>query len=169
MEYNPALTAYEARNAGEASSYGAELDVTWRIAEGLDFDLSAGYTCSQYDDYTVLDTSTGKNVSYEDNRIPYTPEFSGTAGLQYRHITGLFGRVEGVFADKLYWDDANKYSRDAITVFNARIGYETEDFDIYLYGKNIFDERYLQSFAGTTSVGVMAPPRSVGVELSYRF
>lgn len=169
MEYNPALTAYEARNAGEASSYGAELDVNWRIAEGLDFDLGAGYTCSQYDDYSVLDMSTGKEVSYEDNRIPYTPEFSGTVGLQYRHATGLFGRVEGVFADKLYWDDANKYSRDAITVFNARIGYETEDFDIYLYGKNIFDERYLQSFAGTTAVGVMAPPQSVGVELSYRF
>jgi iron complex outermembrane receptor protein len=169
MEYNPTLAAYEARNAGEASSYGAELDLIWRILEGLDFDLSAGYTHARYDSYSVKDSTTGKSISYNDKHIPYTPTFSGTAGLQYRHSSGVFGRVEGIYSGKLYWDDANDYARDPITVCNARLGYEWEDFDVYLYGNNIFDGRYLQSFAATTSIGVMAPPQSFGVELAYRF
>lgn len=169
MEYNPTLAAYVARNAGRASSYGAELDLTWRILEGLEFDLSGGYTYAQYDDYSTMDTTTGRDVSYDGKRIPYTPTFSGTAGLQYRHSSGVFARMEAIYADKLYWDDANDYYRDPVTVFNARLGYEGDNFDIYLYGKNIFGTRYLQSYASTTSIGVMAPPQTFGVELAYRF
>lgn len=150
-----------AKNAGKATSYGAELDLAFRIMKGLDADASLGYTHAEYDDYTMM------GINYSGNTIQYTPEFTGIFGLQYRHDSGLFIRGEAIYADKMYWDVANKASRDAIWTVNAKIGYEMEDFDVYLYGRNILNERYLSTYG--TGLGVANEPQIFGLELSYRF
>ena len=36
------------------------------------------------------------------------------------------------------------YERDAYQLINAKIGYEAESWDIYLYDKNIFDVKITQ-------------------------
>lgn len=42
----------------------------------------------------------------------------------------------------MYLDKTNTYTCDAHQIINVKIGYETERFDIYLFGRNLFDEEY---------------------------
>jgi iron complex outermembrane receptor protein len=106
---------------------------------------------------------------YDDNHVTNTPAFSGMAGLQYRHASGFFAASDVFYTGKLYWDDANEYSRNDMTTVNARIGYESDDFNVYLYGKNIFGERYLEYFSDQNMMAFTAPPQMFGVEFIYKF
>ena len=168
MDYDASTASYMARNAGKARSYGAEIDFVWRIADGLDLDLSGGFTHAEFRNYKKSDL-LGNEVSYKGNRVPYTPRFTGIAGLQYRHPSGFFGRAEVTYSDKIYWDDANEYSRSDVVTVNSKIGYEGENFDIYLYGKNIFGECYISSYAPASNMAVVAAPQTFGLEIAYRF
>lgn len=167
MSWDPSAGLYTADNAGRATSYGAELDITYRILPFLDAEFSGGYTHAKYDEYSK-ETITGTSV-YDDNWIPNTPRFSAMAALQYRHERGFFARGEVFYTDKMYWDDANDYARNDVTTVNLRVGYEMDDFDIYLYAKNLFDERYQQYFSSANKIGFTAQPQTFGLEARYRF
>ena len=56
-------------------------------------------------------------------------------------------------------------------IYNAKIGYEGSNWDIYLYGKNLLDKEYF-SFGRVNSSGIMAnvgEPRVFGAVASIRF
>lgn len=167
MSWDPAAGVYLADNAGKATSYGAELDITWRILPNLDAEFSAGYTHAKYDEYSKVD-ATGTAV-YDDKWIPNTPRLSGMAALQYRHESGFFARGELHYSDRLYWDDANTYSRNDVLTVDMRIGYEMDAFDVYLYGRNILNERYQQLFSSPMKLGFNGQPQTFGLEVVYRF
>ena len=69
----------------------------------------------------------------------------------------------------MYWDDENDYSRNDLVTVDARIGWESESFDAYLYGRNVFGERYLVNYMPLTNVGMVAEPQVFGVEFVYKF
>ena len=167
MKFDPATNFHVAHNAGSASSYGAELDVMTRLAEGLDAQLGFGYTHARYDDYTY-ESNTGTEV-YDDNKIEFTPEYTLNASLTYRHDSGLFAMGGVRYVSKLYWDASNGDSRSPVTTVDAKIGYEGENFDVYLYGKNIFGTRYITYYTPITQLAMVAPPQTFGVQFAYRF
>ena len=167
MQFDPARKTYTAHNAGSATSYGAELDVMARLARGLDAQVSVGYTHARYDDYTYVG-ATGAEV-YDDHRIEFTPEYTLNASLTYRHDNGLFAMGAVRYVSKIYWEAKNKDYRDPVTTVDAKIGYEGEHFEAYLYGKNIFGERYLTYFTPITQLAMVAPPQTFGVEFAYKF
>lgn len=167
MSWDPAAGVYSADNAGKATSYGAELDIIYRLLPGLDAELSVGYTHATFDDYSK--EGLGGTEVFDNNRIPNTPQFSGMAALQYRHESGFFARGEVYYTDKLYWDEANDFSRDDVVTVNARVGYEMDSVDVYLYGRNVFDERYQSYFSSANKIGFTAEPQTFGLEVAYRF
>ena len=68
----------------------------------------------------------------------------------------------------MYYDKENKYKRDAYKLVNVKIGYETEDYYIYLYADNLFDKVYdANGVYGYYSI--YSAPREIGVQLAYRF
>ncbi len=69
----------------------------------------------------------------------------------------------------MFLDKSNQYSRDAFQIVNAKIGYETDYFDIYLYGKNIFDQEYDSVGYYDGYYTVYSDPGEVGLQLTYRF
>lgn len=69
----------------------------------------------------------------------------------------------------MYLDKANEFSRDPYALVNAKIGYETENFDIYIFGKNLFDTDYdTEGYYGGLFT-LYNDPREIGVSLTYRF
>jgi iron complex outermembrane receptor protein len=50
-----------------------------------------------------------------------------------------------------------------------KIGYEQESYDIYLYGKNIFDEEYHTINMTNSNEVIYSQPREIGIQLTYRF
>ena len=68
-------------------------------------------------------------------------------------------------------DDSNSinYKVDPYALVDAKIGYENEDYDIYIYGKNIFDKKYNILAQYGSDVLNLSKPREIGVQLAYRF
>ncbi len=150
-------------NAAEATSMGIELEMTARVTDSLTLMAGFGYTDVEFDEFTdALGDYTG-------NKNPYAPEYTFNIGAQYRHELGFYARVDLVGYGEMFLDKFNRYSREAFQIVNAKIGYETDHFDIYLYGKNIFDEEYDSVGYYDGYYTVYSDPGEVGLQLTYRF
>jgi iron complex outermembrane receptor protein len=150
-------------NAAEATSMGAELEITARVLEGLTLTAGFGYTDIEFDSF---EDALG---DYEGNKAPYAPDYTFNLGAQYRHRSGFYARADMAGYGEMYFDKDNMFSRDPYEIINARIGYEAGKFDIYLYAENLFDEEYdSEGYYGGYYV-VYSEPREVGLQLVCRF
>ena len=150
-------------NAAEATGKGIELELTARVWDGLTLMAGFGYSDIEFDEFK---DALG---DYQGNKNPYAPEYTYNLGAQYRFASGFYARADLVGYGKMYFDRANQYSRDAFEIVNARVGYEMKHFDIYLYGKNIFDKAYDSYGYYDGYYTIYSDPGEVGLQLTYRF
>jgi iron complex outermembrane receptor protein len=165
MQVNEAVSPMESyiTNAAEATGKGVELEIRARPYDGLSLMAGFGYSDIEFDSF--------KDVlgDYEGNENPWSPEYTFNIGAQYRHESGFYVRADLIGYGKMYFDKANDYSRDAYEIVNAKIGYEAEDFDIYLYGKNLFDKEYDSDGYYGGMYTIYSDPGEVGLQAVYRF
>ncbi|MGD9971994.1 MAG: TonB-dependent receptor [Desulfatirhabdiaceae bacterium] len=150
-------------NAAEATGKGIELELTGKITNGLTVTAGFGYTHIEFDDFK---DAAG---DYEGNKATYAPEYTFNVGAQYRWENGFYARADLIGYGEMYFDKANEYKRDPYQIVNAKIGYETEHYDIYLYGKNIFDEKYDSYGYYSGYYTLYSDPGEVGLQVTYRF
>ena len=150
-------------NAAEATAKGIELEMMVNVSKGLSVMAGLGYTDIEFDEYK---DALG---DYAGNKNPYAPKYTFNIGAQYRFQNGLYARADLVGCGEMYLDRANEYKRDAYEIVNAKIGYEAERFDIYLYGKNIFDKEYNAYGYYSGYYVLYSDPGEVGLQLAYRF
>lgn len=167
ITYEAVSMSYLTDNAGKAYSLGGELDITARLAQGLDLELSAAFTRAKFAEYAGV--SAAGNFDYAGNRVPLTPEHTLSAALQYRHETGVFLRGEVLHYGKMYWDDANTSTRNNMTIANAKVGYELENWKAYVYGNNVFDERYMTYYTAASDMGSVGAPSAFGFRVEASF
>lgn len=165
MQVLTGVDAYDGymSNAASASSKGFELETQYKLTPELRLFFSAGYNITKFDDFSDA------NGDYKDNYNPYAPKYNYSVGGQYRSHMGFFARIDFTGYGKMYLDKANEYEKDAYFLLNGKIGYETEHFDIYLYGKNILDEEYDSEGYYNGQYIYLSDPKEVGVQLTYRF
>ena len=150
-------------NAAKATSKGFELGVNATATDTIELFASYGYTDSTFDDFS------DSRANYSGNKNTFSPSYNYNIGTQYRGDQGYFARLDISGYGRTYFDNANTNSRDPYKLVNAKIGYETKKYDIYLYGKNIFDKEYhsINIFNGN---GILyAPQKEIGIQLTYRF
>jgi len=160
--YIPGMTYMS--NAGEATSKGIELELEAPLHENVSLFTSVGINRTTFDTFKELDKD------YSGNYNPYAPKYNFNVGVQYRDERGFYGRVDLNGYGKTYYDKANLYSKDAYELVNAKIGYETDNYDIYVYADNVFDEDHHATnayFSGRTTV--YKEDREIGAKLIYRF
>ena len=150
-------------NAAEATSKGFELELNVKVTQALELFASYGYTNIEFDKFEDVDGN------YEGNANSYAPKYNYNIGVQYRDAKGCFARVDLNGYGKTYFNKENTDSRDAYNLVNAKIGYETQHFDIYLYVKNLFDTEYDSVGAHGGYFTIYSPPREIGTQLTYRF
>ena len=92
-------------------------------------------------------------------------------GATYRHSCGLFLSALYNHVGKVHFDSANTKSQGDYGLLGAKIGYEFERFDIYLYGENLLDEDYVTRAFEVSDVwyGRAGTPQSFGIMLQARF
>jgi iron complex outermembrane receptor protein len=167
ISYDAATLSYLAQNAGKAYSWGGELEVLARPMKGLDLEFSAAFTRAEFEKYT------GENAAgafdYKGNKVPLTPEHTLSAAAQYRFDNGIFIRGEVLNYGKLYWDDANTSSRSDMTITNAKVGYEADSWKAFIYGNNVFDERYLSYYSASSDMGTVGAPTEFGIKAELTF
>nr|WP_320191196.1 TonB-dependent receptor [uncultured Desulfobacter sp.] len=162
---------YYVNNAGEAHATGIEADFNAQITRNLNLFGSLGVMEAEYDDYGV-ETYSG-TIDYDGNTMTYAPSYSVSIGAVYRHKTGLFiyGCYHRYGETQFSEDNNSRYERGAYDLVDAKIGYESSmGWEVYVYARNLLNEAYItEAFAGAYDIFAVGEPRTVGLELVYRF
>jgi len=158
---NPADAIYT--NAAKATGKGFEIEAMALLTDEITLNGGFSYNSTTFDEYKDA------GGDYKGNSATYAPEYTFNVGSQYRHANGFFVRGEVIGYGKMYFDRANKFARDPYALVNARIGYEWEHVDVYLYGKNIFDTRHDFEGEYEGSMTMYNEPGQVGVQMGIRF
>lgn len=169
-------------NADGADIYGAEVELQWRPADGLDIRLQAGYTKSELGD-AMLEDLEGNIVNVNGMPLANSPELSFGAAVRYEGSLTSSTRF-AVVAD-YSWND--EIARDLVgtkmllspsySLLNAKASLifgQDSDWELGVWAKNLTDEEYkLQSYQLGSFLGMFAQgwgaPRSYGVSLSKNF
>ncbi len=169
------------RNAGKSRSMGFEVESRALLGEGLSLEAGLGYTAAKY--ITYEDPLAG--MDYSKKTTPLAPEYTYNLALQYRRPVldkfqvfgyqsplSAFARAEVNGIGPFYWNDANTLKQDAYHLVNMSLGLETENFDLLLWARNIFDTKYevvAFEFPGSSPLGQAGDPLTFGVTLRARF
>ncbi len=167
VERSLVATDYAVLNADRAQSYGAEVEFQARLFDGFTLEGSLGVVKTEFDRFT--DPLTGADLS--GNRAPFVPEIDASLSGTYRHSSGLFARVELFYQGQTYFDDFNNgdFREPGYTLVNAALGYETDQFQLSVFGRNITDQVYYQNISPDLRAGTVGAPAVFGVRCQYSF
>jgi len=155
-------------NATEVNINGVELESSYIINDEFILNGNFGITSAKYGDY--LDPTTNEN--YKDNHVSLVPSHDFNLALSYRNSIGIFAKVEAQNTGSKYFDRSNTKKLKSFTIFNAKLGYEQDKWDIYFDIKNITNKEYfLDGFNDRTAgyMGTVGNPRTFNVTFNYRF
>ena len=128
-------------NAGSSTNYGAELDAKWYATENIQFYSSLGWLETAYGDYQYQDKYGGV-IDLNGRDLAHSPKLTYSAGMTYLADTGWFVNLNASGKSEFYYSDSNESTSEPYVIMNARVGYETQTWSAYLWGRNLFDEEY---------------------------
>lgn len=133
-------------NAGETRSTGFELGVGVDFENGFHASLNYTYQEAEFREYTTV-----AGISYKGNEIPLVPKHLLGVGIGYK--SPLLGRMDLIInhSGKRYMDVANTRNLGDYTTLDAKYKRSIRKYvEIFLAGKNLTDERYVEvGFGGT--------------------
>lgn len=171
-------------NADRAKSFGAELDLMAQPCEHLDLSAAFGVTETEFDRFTertTISTPGGpvtSTTTFDGNDANFVPAFTANFAAQVNFPCNFYARAEYQAVGSYYLDEANSAKQSAYGLVNARVGYRQEHFEIYVFGKNIFNKEYVNnaldlrnSLPGFADQLIRQPgdPMTFGVALSGNF
>jgi len=182
-------------NAASAEIQGVEAEFTWLPTDNLTIFGSATYLDAVFDDYVSTDPfdtvfqqlgliGPGVDLSQQlsGNRMVQSPEWSWTLGATLDFVVPgtewtASTTVSASFKDDIYFSQFNheELGQEDVTTVNANFLLTSPDekWTLNAWGKNLTDETvYMGTFilnSSRTNAGFMAPPRTYGVTLGYKF
>ncbi|MDL1963572.1 MAG: TonB-dependent receptor [Deltaproteobacteria bacterium] len=145
------------QNVGNATSYGFELETSFRPSRNLIVYFNPSYTEMSFDD----DFKTGNSVlKIKGNQLPDTPNWVVKSGMIYTIFDFEISPIVR-WVDKRYGDATNKEEVDDYIVVDLGIKYSKEDLGWLKHAsigfelKNLFDEKYVGAiYASDTATSV---------------
>lgn len=167
----------------DTRSRGLELSGFWKPAAGLTLDAALAYTDAKITGVAATSTSGAA----AGNRVPDSPKWSGSIGVQHRMpLPSFMGwqspawstRLGLRFASSRAGDPQNQFTLPGYHQLDLRTGVSGGKTELYLWVKNLTDKRY-DSFGyyypamyegGPDAVmGLPVRGRTVGVGFAYYF
>ncbi|MBT8098705.1 MAG: TonB-dependent receptor, partial [Gammaproteobacteria bacterium] len=160
---DPASFVFFTDNIARGESTGFEADVHWQPNASWSLRGSLG----------LLD------ASFKDGREQaHAPDYTAAIGALYRHPEGMFLSIDLRAQDEFFFDVGHDQRSSAYMLTNARIGYESANWSVALWARNLFDEVYAVRgfFFGNeppdfpdTLYTRLGDPRQVGVSFDRYF
>jgi outer membrane receptor protein involved in Fe transport len=165
-------------NAGNAKSYGPELEVSTLLTTGLTLDLSGTYTQAYINDPTAAAEASGINPG---TRVLNVPKYTAVAGLNY--FAPINDSLNGMFhlASSLVGPNQDQAAvRQTLPSYNlvdGRAGVASGPWSVALFGTNLTNKVAEQTINNTvfawqtyaiTRVSTNQP-RTIGVDFQYKF
>jgi iron complex outermembrane receptor protein len=176
-------------NIDQVSIDGVEIGQNWAATDWMELYAGANFIDSNIDENAARPDTVG-------NESPYTPEWTASLGAHFNWpmseglalIADVDANAVGdtwfhVVQDQerpIYFTrfgfGPGEYSaaqRDAYTLVNARLGLAGEQWSVVAFGRNIFDESYVEEVIPAPEFGgsfIHAGSQSrFGVEATYKF
>lgn len=150
-------------NAAKATSKGIEASLNFQATDTINLFAGASYNDVKFDEYH------DGNEDYSGNINTFSPKYNFNLGVTYRVTNGYYASIDISGYGDMYLDSANENKRDAYELVNAKVGYETDEYDIYFYAKNLFDKEYNIDGIWGGVYNVYSEPREIGIQFAYRF
>ncbi len=165
-------------NAGNAYSYGPELEVSALVAPGLTLDVSGVYNTAVINQPTAAAIASG---IYPGIRVLNVPRYTGNAAVNYHvpitdQLNGFFNLTVTTVGPER---DQSGYPQilPPYTLTDARAGVSSGPWGVYLFGTNLTNRVVEQSinntnFAWTTYAITRVStnqPRTIGLNFQYKF
>lgn len=155
-------------NAGEAMTTGVELEGQALIGMRWRLDFSAGYTRGEL-------TADAPGLGVDGDRLPGTPEYTATLGLQYDTVLrgyAAYARGDLAYIGG-YYNNLQEQGREIgdYTTLNLSAGVRLDDWDLQFYVRNVTDTdgaTWIYRFDEYPSAFRLRP-RTAGVRLRYHF
>ena len=155
-------------NAGASEVKGFEVESFYTMTDELKFNLGIGYAHSEF---TKFVDRRGRD--YTGQAFAGAPEWTANIGATYNHDSGFFANLNANYqnssADRLVAAGTEAPTNDARTVVNARLGYNWDNYGIFVNAKNLLDEDYING--ADTSLGAIefGAERQLSVTLTGQF
>lgn len=137
-------------NAGKSYSCGVELSLNGSaLNDHLTWMASYAYNHAAFKDYTTKESSRSDNIiDYKDKRVPYVPEHTLAAMLDYRFdinkgiLNSLTLGANVNSMGNIYWDEANTFSQKFYAVAGAHLAADMGLVNVNIWARNITDTKY---------------------------
>ncbi|HVO47494.1 MAG TPA: TonB-dependent receptor [Steroidobacteraceae bacterium] len=166
-------------NAGTAESNGLEAELTMRPTRHLELQASLSVQDAHLTQDQPL-AATSNEAGLSGDRIPNTPRVTANGSAQYTiPLTGgldgvLRGEVSYVGNSQTYFDRRSIYFQTLApyALADFRVGLQANSWNATLFVRNAFDKRAEvdKLYQEDSPLSVFtARPRTVGINLNYRF
>jgi iron complex outermembrane receptor protein len=167
-------------NAAPAEIYGVELELTGQFG-GFGFNVGLSALSSEFTEDAVLtDSQTNANrVVPEGSTVPFAPELTATAGVQYEFelgSTSLTPRIQVAYMDEQL---ATPFPYPATTVpsrtvTDVRVTWlPLKQLRLEAFATNVFDEEYIavqvQDASSAQGGIIYGAPMQYGLRAAYDF
>ena len=169
-------------NAAAARVHGFDADIAIKATSALTISGGFGWLDGKYTDfpnatYTPPSPLLGGQVPIDatGNRMIYAPKYSGNATIDYRipSSVGEFGiNLSASVRSRVFVTAANRLAIPGYTVANATLSWTSDDkrFGAQFWVRNLFDKDYYlnRTEQALGDIQTLAPPRTIGVTLSFK-
>lgn len=158
----------------DAEAYGGEIELFLNPAQGWDVIVGAAFLDSEVDFVPAVFPGSGT----ADAEFPQAPSLSLNFLVRYGWNVGngtMAVQFDGKWNDDQFMEGTNSAVslQESYGVYNARVSYDTENWGIAGWVKNLGDEEYLLYNLDLGLAGfieqVFAPPRQFGITAQYRW
>lgn len=128
-------------NATSSTNYGLEASASYYLTQNLELYGSVGLLKATYDSY-VIEVEKDTLLDLSDRELAHAPTYNYQLGATWRGDTGFFANMNLSGMDSFYYSDSNDFQSDDYHLLNLRLGYEADNWSVYLWGRNLTDEQY---------------------------
>jgi iron complex outermembrane receptor protein len=133
---DPLAFTYITESSAQGESLGFELENTIRLSPWWQMFVTGSVMDSQF-------TSVPAESAALDGRaFSVAPSWQYALGSRVELGAGVFTRVEVTGKDAFYFDDSHNQHSDPYALFNASLGWRLNRFQVLLWSRNLFNERY---------------------------
>ncbi|HEY4039132.1 MAG TPA: TonB-dependent receptor [Burkholderiaceae bacterium] len=166
-------------NAGDAASYGPEVELWARVTPELSAMLNGTYTHAELT--SVAGSLTATTGLTSGTTLINVPKYTAMAALMYTKPLWDDKKLSVRFSDSYVGSSRDiAFTSEQLAPYNligARLGVTADKWSAFLFGDNLTNKR-AELGVNTSSFAFQAPslvrvatnqPRTIGVDLSYRF
>ncbi len=133
---DPLTFVFFTDNASSGTNLGLELEGELSLTESISVDASVGLLETEFDDFE----SPQRTLDGRDQA--HAPNYQFAMGLNWRSAQGFYARLEVTGRDEFFFSDSHDQRSDAYELVNLNLGYESDNWSVELWGRNVTDQEY---------------------------